>query len=239
MRRKRYQIQSTQTYNWQEVWVDTNKIEDTITLASQVRNWYTKDISTRLNRWNKAEVYKIAGNILREFSIKGSYIGLGGFYIPEIIQAFGKQIKGSVINCEKKKKYIPPLEEHTELLNKIYKHPKFFLARGNIFRTIQKSKDRYSILDLDLMMCLDEEKLNKITDAVEKAAANKCLLCLWTCYGKAIHEDEYNSFARPQLLEKLTENFKILTHKSIKYRDNVIPMKVELLALSRRKGIKK
>jgi len=216
------------TQQWPERKIDVHKIDNHVTLASQL-----KSKTNNRSRWNKAEVYKIAGNVLRKFSVKGNYIGLSDTYISEIISTLSPQIEGQVVNCEWNKSRAEMTKKHTELVNQLDSNSHSFFA-GDIFKKIEESENTYSIIDLDLMWCLNEEKLNKIVKGVEKAATNKCCLLLWTCYGHAITQDKYNNEMRPQLIKSLRNDFKILDHKSLKYRDNVIPIKVEILILSRR-----
>jgi len=200
-----------------------NKSDDYINIEIGLANF---------NRYNKDKVYKIARNVLYKSGIKGNYIGLGGFYIREIAEALGPQVK-KITNCENKEKYIADLEDY--YAEQCFESNKHSLYIGDIFDRIQNSEEKFSVIDLDLTWCLNKEKLAKILCGIEKAAANKCLVALWSCYGRAITEKKYDEEIRPLLLRRLRENFKIIEHKAFKYRDNVIPIKVELVALKRKK----
>ena len=201
---------------------------------------------TRKNRKNKSEVYKLAKNVLCNISLKGNYIGLGAAFIPEIYDTLSPQIEGLVLNCENDSKSAHKLRSYTKLIRKTYrklnKKTDFALYEGDIFEAMKYLPHKFSIVDLDLMEYLGTtkkgykpKKVERIVKSLKVCTTNKSALILWSLYGKCNWECQYDEEFRPKLLRQIASDFKILDIYSYKYRDNYIPVKVELLVLQKRK----
>ena len=211
-----------------------------------VSNFRPSIEKTRKSRTNKAEVYKRASGIVKKCSIVGSYCGLSAAYAADIYETFYPNIKGTFSNCEKNREYYKKLLPFTKKLNRLYSNIDFRLYNDDIFwclqNTSQLQENRFAIIDLDLMSCLatpnktQNEIVTPIIDSLEFATRNRFLLMLWSTYGmKVLTEEKYNKQIRPFIFRGLSKKYAILKHLPFKYCDNHIPIKVELLALRRRK----
>ena len=227
-----------------EKWLRQNKIQDCS--ISQLLDRIRPDIQgTRRNRTNKSEVYKRASEILSKCNISGSYCGLSAAYFGEIYQTLSPNVQGLFVNCEYKKSLANQLKDYTSILSWLY-NTEFKLFEGNIFDCLNKTKNKFSIVDLDLMTCMAtplfsaRQKLEPILESIENSTTQKFMLLLWSTYGmKALTEERYDTEVRDTLLKMIRMKHKILEHKNFKYCDNHIPIKVELLALSKRQQRRK
>lgn len=217
-----------------EKWLRTKDNRNNLSLISRFRPSIEK---SRKSRKNKSEVYKKARNVLSKFSIKGNYIGLAAAFAYEISQDLGLSPKSRVVNVEKNRNYVEQLAPFTDILSWL-NNERFFLKHANIIDFLQNSSERFSIIDLDLMKCLatpntsGEQHIKPILDCLKNSTTNKFLLMLWSCYGmKALTEERYDSEVRNVLLREVRKNYKVLEYVPLKYCDNRIPIKVEILAL--------
>lgn len=224
-----------------EKWLHKNKTQECS--ISQLLDQIRPNIQgTRKNRNNKAEVYKRASEICHSFNISGNIISLSAGYSAEIYQAFVPAISGKFVSCEYKKSLANQLRDYTSLISWLY-NTEFRLYEGDIFDCLAKTQDKFSIVDLDLMTCLAtplfsaRQKIKPILESIENSTTQKFMLLLWSTYGmKALTEERYDTEVKDTLLRMIKRKYKILEHKNFKYCDNRIPIKVELLALRRRKN---
>ena len=106
-----------------------------------------------------------------------------------------------------------------------------------------RSYREYSILDLDLMNCLDEFSIGEIARATKCAAADNCLLALWHTPDrrKGNSKHRLNHVVRPAVRKRLEKWFyikddvKIDYYESQKGTNTGYPMRVELLILKRKR----
>lgn len=177
---------------------------------------------------------------MRDMRISGSYIGLAAAYADQIYESLAPQVKGLILNCEGHKDSAESLSWFTKIVNYLYQTPRFQLYTGNIFNAAHEVSEKFAVVDLDMMKCLQtnkapaQKRIEPIIQLLNNCTANKFILLLWSCYGRAITEQAYDEQVRNIVVRSLAQNWRIVTHQPFKYCDNHIPIKVELFALTKR-----
>jgi hypothetical protein len=190
-------------------------------------------IGTRRFRHNKQYIYEQAKLILDKHNITGEYIGLAADRMEEIYSTFNPHIT-RFTNCEIRNDFYSVLKQETGILNQEYENSPFCFYSGDIYERMLFNPDTYSVIDLDLMKCLRAEDIEQIFHSITWASKDKCLVMLWSSYGHAITERYYDFDVKPEIRKQCCKYFHRLDYRSFKYRDNVIPMKVEMLTLKNR-----
>jgi hypothetical protein len=193
---------------------------------------------TRVSRNNKTEVYRIANRLLNKHKISGKYVGLAEAYADDIFLTLKPHIQNTFVNYERDNRKIEQIIGYQTILQSLWPKVSFVAKNADI---LDCSESNVSIIDLDLMECLStpkqtaNQKVSRLFSCVNKISANRSLVMIWSCYGmKVISESQYDTIVRPEILLQFASNFRILEHKIYKYCDNHIPIKVELLVISRR-----
>jgi hypothetical protein len=102
----------------------------------------------------------------------------------------------------------------------------------DIVKYLLNTEDRFSIFDLDLMVFLDQNKIDNICNGINNSGLFNIVVLIASCIGRKITEEEYLSYDFEKILK---QKYDIEIHYSKKYRDAVIPMRYELFKLRKKK----
>lgn len=213
---------------------------------------------TRAHRNCKEQIYKLAGQLAIKHQLSGNMISLGAAYALEIYKEFSNCITNRFINVEKdKKSYLSLSRYYYDLRNgncfdslvanlsddQKRTLDKVFLMRADIFNVLEMKRAReLAIVDLDLMQVLTPELIDKTYRSLEgsEVHTDRFLLAVWSTYGRSCTEAEYDSSARPYLIQRFvldpSTRYNLIDYETYKYCDNHIPLKVELLVLENKKN---
>ena len=153
-----------------------------------------------------------------------AYIGLPANQILCVIKKYG----GRVWACERDPKM---LRFMLFLKTKFFPDSAAHLISGDMFGFLAETEERFTVFDIDLMMYMREPIVDKLAALIHRTAGQRAVICVASCIGRKITEDEYKELMPSRLLEKL--DLKILANYSGGYCDHVAPMRYELVVVER------
>lgn len=194
-------------------------------------------------RDGKQQVYEKAADQARRFGIKGNYVGLAAQYMPEIFTTYHGVINGLALNIERNEEMYQGLVPYTKAINNCFPyrlhHTKFQLCCDNILRALVHNAlllHKVSVIDLDLMCCINTRGggvIDDIVTAAKVAATEVHQLLVWTMVGRNITYEGYGYYA-DKLDRRLFEHFRLVDYAKDIYRDHKVPMAAERYILRRR-----
>lgn len=108
------------------------------------------------------------------------------------------------------------------------------LFNEDILKYLKNTNDKFSIFDLDLMIFLNQNKIDNICKLINNTGLFDVVVLIASCIGRKISEDQYFSYDFESVFK---QKYDIETHYGEKYKDAVIPMRYELFKLRKKKMI--
>jgi hypothetical protein len=170
-------------------------------------------------------------------SISGNYVGLAAAYIPEIYSLLSPWLQGHLVSCQKHRADYKSLLPYMEQVKKVYREADLRLVRTDIFNYMQKTRNQYSLIDLDLMCTLNEHSVYSIYEAIIRTTANTSAVAVWHTSGRVTTDTEIQEVWRPLLFCLLDEGpTEILDYTQVDYFEGY-PMRCDLFTLQRRRHV--
>jgi hypothetical protein len=161
------------------------------------------------------------------------YVGLPANQIIHMIQKYS----GNVCACELDKNMFKFMSDlHEELTPNKYSS-KVEINNCDILEYLYKTHRKFSIFDFDLMKNVNKSVLTDIARTVSRTMLDICVVCITSCMGRSQTEEKY-MYTISKHMERLFNNkgcrFKMPSYSG-KYIDKKVPMRYELIVLSKEK----
>jgi hypothetical protein len=225
-----------------------NILENTITqYVHRIRNnkrsadaisMFGKELPNKIlctSRYGKENMYSQM-DILVDMNLKTTphlYVGLPVNQIIRMVQKYN----GNVCACElDKNKFKFMSNLHEELTPNKYSS-KVEINNCDILEYLYKTHKKFSIFDFDFMKNVDKSILTEIARTVSRTMLDMCVVCITSCVGRSQTEKKYRDTIS-RYMERLFNNngcrFKMPSYSG-KYIDKKVPMRYELIVLSKEK----
>lgn len=180
------------------------------------------------SRTGKNGMYKQLDLLVDLFLDEVDYVGLPANQILHITRKYKK-----VVACEIDKDMF---EFMRNVKARFAPDSNTSIYRENIFSYLERTAEKFSLYDLDLMQHLYDKDINKIVALISKTCKKRCIVNVASCIGRARSRQDYMSTVPRFFTKKFPQHrCYVIHHFSGNYSDRVTPMQYELFVIERGK----
>lgn len=179
-----------------------------------------------VSRSEKDGMYREVDALASYFLAKPiSYVGLPANQLVHVSRKYD-----SVVACER----------NTHMLTAMRNWAQDLVPRKNaevvstdIVEYLQTTDKKFSLFDIDLMTYINQDDLvSRLVAGIVNSAEDTAIVCLVTCVGRKISQDEYDAIMPHDFTHELECCGKtIIHHQPGGYVDQVVPMRYEILVV--------